>query len=125
LGNEVYAAGFPYNSDANNSQSIQEEFTFTEGKINMISELSFRGGYQIGYTNKIEKGMSGGPIFNNKGQIVGINGRHKYPIWGNPYVFEDGSIANPEKKEEMSQLSWGIPIQTFLKFSSELAQKLP
>lgn len=123
LGNKVYAAGFPNNSENNNRQLIGEQFAFTEGNINMISELSFRGGYRIGYTNSIRKGMSGGPIFNSKGEIIGINGRHKYPLWGNPYVFEDGTIASPEEKEEMSKLSWGIPIQTFLKFSSELAQK--
>ena len=120
VGEEVYAAGFPFSSD----KSIPDEFIFSKGNIEMISDLSFRGGYQIGYTNTIKKGMSGGPIFNHKGEIIGINGRHKYPLWGNPYIFEDGTIASPEKKEEMSKLSWGIPIQTLLEFSIEIKQSL-
>lgn len=106
----VYATGFPYES---------EDFIFTSGRINSVTDLSFRGGYQIGYTNDIQKGMSGGPLFNSNGEIIGINGRHKYPAWGNPYIFENGNIASPQQKEEMSQFSWAIPIQTFLRFAPE------
>lgn len=90
----------------------------------MISDLSFRGGYKIGYTNDIRKGMSGGPLLNEKKEIVGINGRHKYPAWGNPYIFEDGTTASPEKKEEMSQYSWAIPTQTFLRLTSNFRFRL-
>ncbi|WP_373479494.1 serine protease [Geminocystis sp.] len=110
----VYAAGFPYESD---------NFTFTSGRVDLISDLSFRGGYQIGYSNDIQKGMSGGPLFNAQGDIIGINGRHKYPAWGNPYIFENGSVATPEQKEIMSQSSWAIPIKTFLQFAPEFALK--
>ncbi|BAQ60670.1 peptidase S1 and S6 [Geminocystis sp. NIES-3708] len=109
----VYAAGFPYKPD----NLTNNNFTFTRGRINSISDLSFRGGYQIGYSNDIQKGMSGGPLFNSKKEIIGINGRHKYPAWGNPYIFENGSIASPQQKEEMSQSSWAIPIKTFLRLA--------
>ncbi|MCP2727067.1 serine protease [Limnofasciculus baicalensis] len=49
-------------------------------------------GYRLGYTNEIVEGMSGGPIFNSKGLLVGINGRMKYgePAFG-IYGFEDGT----------------------------------
>jgi S1-C subfamily serine protease len=119
IGEKVYAAGFPYQS----YQSADQEFTFTSGTVKLISKLSFRGGYQIGYTNDIKKGMSGGPLLNEKGQLIGFNGRHKYPAWGNPYIFDNGTIASLAQKAEMSQYSWAIPLQVLLKFTPELINK--
>jgi hypothetical protein len=43
---------------------------------------------------------------------VGINGLHANPIWGDPYVFEDGSYPTDAQREQISQYSWGIPLET-------------
>lgn len=110
VGDEVFAAGFPYDLDRAKPQG----FIFTTGKVSLLSDKAFASGYQIGYTNDIENGMSGGPLLNRQGQLIGINGIHAYPLWGNPYVFADGSVASKAMQEKMSQLSWAIPIQTFL-----------
>lgn len=114
IGDEVFAAGFPYDGD----RPTEQGFTFTVGKLSLLSDKSFSGGYQIGYTNKIKNGMSGGPLLNRQGKVIGINGIHAYPLWGKSYVFADGTVTSPALWEQMSRLSWAIPIGTFLQSGS-------
>jgi S1-C subfamily serine protease len=117
VGNNVFAAGFPF--DAEFLQ--RKEFAFTKGKIQSLSDKAFDRGYQIGYTNLVEIGMSGGPLINQQGQVIGINGKLAYPLWTNPYVFADNSVASESLAAKMSQLSWAIPIQAFLRIDSGIA----
>ena len=71
-------------------------------------------GYGLGYTNEIEQGMSGGPVLNESGQVVGINGRLKYPLQGiDGFTFADGTKPSIKLFKQMEALSWAIPISTF------------
>ena len=120
IGEPVYAAGFP------NWQPIDEEtledtreqgvdaFVFTPGEVGMRLERSLLGGYQLGYTNDVRSGMSGGPVLDASGRLIGINGRLKYPIQGiQAFVLDDGSLPSPELFAQMEGFSWAIPIATF------------
>jgi S1-C subfamily serine protease len=93
-----------------NARSPGTSLHFTCGRLSRILNQPLEGGYQIGYTNPIVKGMSGGPVLNQAGQVVAINGMHAYPLWGNPYVYGDGSLPAPQDIQGMARLSWAIPI---------------
>ena len=123
VGDTVYSAGFPLYQPNSSTKTLSlgiQMFRLNQGEISLIPPKSMMQGYQLGYTNDIEVGMSGGPIFNTKGFLIGINGRQKYgdPDFG-AYLFEDGSDPKPEMLETMVNSSWGIPITTYLKFAPQ------
>jgi hypothetical protein len=115
VGDRLYAAGYPIEDDP--SQPVG--FAFLNGEVSMISERAFNGGYQIGSTMAIAKGMSGGPVLNQAGEVIAVNGMHQYPLWGNPYVYPDGSSPSTLLQDQMSRYSWSVPIQTFLNLSPQ------
>ena len=103
----VIAGGFPFDNNLKQSSTFQG----TEGIISKILERPFVGGYQIGYTNAVVRGMSGGPVLNYEGELLGINGMGQQPLFGNPYTFEDGSTIPDRDWEDFSKLSWAVPIE--------------
>jgi S1-C subfamily serine protease len=123
VGERVYAAGFPMYDKDTLSKTLElglEVFKVTQGKVSLLPAKSLDSGYRLGYTNDIEIGMSGGPIFNGKGLLVGINGRTKYrdPAFG-VYTFADGSEPPEAILEQMVSSSWGIPIRSYLQLVSQ------
>jgi serine protease Do len=112
-GQPVFASGFPNFNQASESTYNQgnQAFQFTTGQFALTLERPLEGGYRLGTSNDVELGMSGGPLFNQVGELVGINGRAKYPVQGSSaYTFSDGSQPNPTLAAKLETLSWAIPI---------------
>lgn len=112
IGQNIFAVGFPFKDDFNQSRQLE----FTKGSVSMILNRPLIGGYQLGYTNKVFNGMSGGAILNQKGELVGLNGLGKYPVIGDPYVFKDGTTVSDQEWGKMSHLSWAIPPKYIVNF---------
>jgi tetratricopeptide (TPR) repeat protein/S1-C subfamily serine protease len=105
-GREVFAAGFPYDSNA---------LRVLTGAVTQLPQEAFVNGTQIGYVTKgdLKQGMSGGAILDSFGNLVGINSTLAYPI--RPvYTYADGSKAPQDKIAEYRQANWGVPMYNFL-----------
>ena len=70
----LFASGWPEPED----DSAYRVRVFKDGLLSLIaSEPFFDGGYSLLYTNQTSPGMSGGPVFDQDGWVVGIHGRGK------------------------------------------------
>ncbi|MEM8780121.1 MAG: trypsin-like peptidase domain-containing protein, partial [Cyanobacteria bacterium P01_G01_bin.49] len=97
----VLAAGFPYNSS---------QLSINEGSITLITPKPMTGGYQIGFTNATEQGMSGGVLLNQKGQLIGIIGKGN-AIFSEAYAYQDGTSPDENLLQEMQQANFAIPVE--------------
>jgi tetratricopeptide (TPR) repeat protein/S1-C subfamily serine protease len=105
-GREVFAAGFPYDSNA---------LRVVEGEVKQLPQEPFVNGTQIGYVTKgdLKQGMSGGPIFDSFGNLVGINSTLSRPVIDS-YTYADGTKAPKDKIPEYRQANWSVPIYNLL-----------
>lgn len=120
IGDRVYASGFP-NWQLLNSTTLEDTrnwglkaFQITEGNVEMLLYKPLQQGYQLGYSNQVEQGMSGGPVLDCYGQLIGINGQLKHPLQGiTAFIFADGTAPSEVMFQQMESLSWAIPSIAF------------
>ena len=71
-GDKLFVSGYP---DPNHTAS-QRQHQLSEGTLTQIlSSPSPDGGYSLLYTNPTKRGMSGGAVLNENGELIGIHGR--------------------------------------------------
>ncbi len=103
VGTRAYVAGYPEPTFAIN-ESI---YTFIPGIINANASKALREGYGLVYSNETKKGMSGAPVMNELGELVGVNGRE-----------------DKDPNSEKTGFYLGIPINTFVRLSAKVGVDL-
>jgi tetratricopeptide (TPR) repeat protein/S1-C subfamily serine protease len=90
------------------------KFQTSEGKVQQFPGQPLKEGYQLGYSGKVEQGMSGGPVFDGANyNLIGINGRTAFPLVSS-FEYEDGSKPSAAEVQQMRQVNWSIPIRMVL-----------
>ncbi|MEO0932600.1 MAG: trypsin-like peptidase domain-containing protein, partial [Cyanobacteria bacterium J06641_2] len=103
-GTTAYVAGFPKPTAAVSNAL----YTFMDGRIIANASRSLRDGYSLVYSIDTFPGMSGGPILNEKGELIGVHGRGD--------TTENFSISDVNPNIIIkSGRNLGIPISTFTK----------
>lgn len=101
-GANVYVSGYPLAVDVNSDR----EHEFTTGMITSIREGAAEG-YAMRYQALTRRGMSGGPVFDTSGRLVGIHGQGD--VIGSVNN-ESSSIPEPLK----TGFNAAIPVDNFL-----------
>ena len=104
-GKAAYVAGFPKTSGAL-KRSI---YNFTDGRITANASKPINDdGYALVYSNNTLPGMSGGPVLNENGEVVGIHGMADTRAAESSSINQDIQIAK-------TGFNLGIPINTSLR----------
>lgn len=106
-GATVYTSGWPHPGRA----ITQRIYQMTKGNISGRPLESLEDGYELVYTNITRSGMSGGPVLDAQGRVIGIHGRG-----------EGESIFNPDTGQTVdvkSGFNLAISINTFLKNATQ------
>ncbi len=105
IGSGIYISGFPLAGDG----SGDREFEFTAGQVTSRPG-SKPEGYTMRYDAVTRRGMSGGPVFDVSGRLVGIHGQGDRES-GTVKLESGGSVTNAEIKTGFNA---AIPINTFV-----------
>jgi tetratricopeptide (TPR) repeat protein len=119
LGTASFVAGFPGTTVVRSEPT----FYFTSGEIAANANRPLKDGYAIAYNNPTLPGMSGGPVLNGNGELIGIHGRaENAAVPQNMQLRRDIYVLKTE-------FNYAVPINTFLrtvpKVNNALAFQVP
>ena len=111
IGSGVYISGYPLPAGMG---SQEREYQFTNGQVTNVRSSNDKG-YTMRYAAVTRRGMSGGPVFDVSGRVIGIHGQGD----------TDGTVAvQNETGQNIGEAKTGfnsaIPINTFVGSMSQV-----
>jgi serine protease Do len=112
IGSGVYISGYPLPAGVG---SQEREYQFTNGQVTNVRSSNDKG-YTMRYAAVTRRGMSGGPVFDVSGRVIGIHGQG-----------DTVGIVKNESGEGKEELKTGfnsaIPINTFVGMMSQVGME--
>jgi tetratricopeptide (TPR) repeat protein len=113
IGTSAFVTGFPNIAVGPGSSS---SYRFADGRITAKSFQTATRGYALAYRNDTFSGMSGGPVLDQDGKLIGIHGASKSG-------FNETRGINPRTGIKFG-FNLGIPVETFLRLSAQVTPQL-
>ena len=103
IGDEIYVVGTPLNIDYINTIS-KGIITFVNREITIDTNDGYRNFKTIQVDAKVDNGNSGGPLLNNKGEVIGMMSMKEYNLDGISFAIPINIVIDVVKKLESSKL---------------------
>ena len=114
IGSGIYISGYPMSIEV----SGEREYEFTAGQVTSRPD-SRPQGYTLRYDAVTRRGMSGGPVFDVNGRVVGIHGQGD----------RDGVVKNESAGGGQTEIKTGfnaaIPVNTFKSLIAQAGINIP
>lgn len=112
IGSGVYISGYPLPAGAG---SQEREYQFTNGQVTNVRSSNDQG-YTMRYDAVTRRGMSGGPVFDVSGRVIGIHGQ-------GDTVGRVQNEAGGRQEEVKTGFNSAIPINTFVEMMSQVGME--
>ena len=66
------------------------------------------GGYTLTYTSDIDKGMSGGGVFDENDRLIGLNAAHQEPLWEASRNYQSGEPVTAKLNQQLDLVALGL-----------------
>jgi len=87
-----------------------------------VTSQPLKGGYQLGYSADTLQGMSGGPLLNSAGQLIGVVGMGKGAALTEAYTYQDESRPAKDVINQWRRMSFAVPVATINQIVGDVAK---
>ncbi|MBE9142642.1 tetratricopeptide repeat-containing S1 family peptidase [Planktothrix mougeotii] len=114
-GTFIWVYGFP---GLGGRSGVEREPQFTQGAITSLPQRK-PGGYTINYSALTWAGMSGGPVFDSEGRVIGIHGLGGQEA---SLIYDSNGQPTGQFTLVKTGINYAIPINTFIALKPQIRQ---